>query len=261
MTDETVSELNYDSPEPLLNALAEIFAYHGAAKEVAILAESKGRLEQCDYDNWDGGTYIYRLLLMVPRRLYSQLLDSKENLEKSIYEQAEKIFGIGTNDWLRFVVIIPELGEADPQWRDKAKAWVAGLGVSNQGRVRSDNIVPKTCDGLLFRSQAEINLYQALKSKGVSFAPLPVFIRGGETYRRIEPDFIVIKDGVVLHIEVDGDTVHQESPAEAHDRTSMLNHEGVHIERVRASECNSSERAKECAKKLLAIIEKRKALR
>lgn len=261
MTDEASPELNYDNPEPLLNALAEIFAYHGAAKEVAILAESKAKLEQCDYDNWDGGTYYYRLILMVPRQLYSQLLESKEEMEKSICEHVQQIFGIGTSNRLRWVNIVPELGTADPQWRDKAKAWIAGSGVTNQGRVRSDNIASKTCDGLLFRSQPEINLYQALKLEGVSFAPLPVFIRGGETYRRIEPDFIVIKDGVVLHIEVDGDTVHQETPAEAHDRTAMLNHEGVHIERVKASECDSLQSAKACAKKLLAIIEKRKALR
>jgi len=44
------------------------------------------------------------------------------------------------------------------------------------------------CDGLLFRSQPEINLYRAFKALGITFAPLPVFIRGGETY----PTFRII---------------------------------------------------------------------
>jgi len=116
-------------------------------------------------------------------------------------------------------------------------------------------------DGLLFRSQPEIFLYKTLKSSGVSFAPLPVFIRGGESYKRIEPDFFIVKDGITMVVEVDGDTVHQESPAEAHARTTMLAHEGVHIERVKASECETQELANTCAKKILQIIEKLKVSR
>lgn len=96
---------------------------------------------------------------------------------------------------------------------------------------------------------------------GVSFAPLPVFVRGGEDYKRIEPDFVIIKDGIVLIVEVDGDTVHHETPAEAHARTTMLVHEGAHVERVKASECNISALANACAAKLIRIVEKLKALR
>lgn len=85
---------------------------------------------------------------------------------------------------------------------------MTGQGVTNQGRARSDNLAPRMWDGLLFRSQQEINLYRALKSQAVSFAPLPVFVRGGTTYQRVEPDFLVIKDSIVLIVEVDGDTIH-----------------------------------------------------
>lgn len=125
------------------------------------------------------------------------------------------------NDRLSEVKIIPAVVE-DPQWREKAAAWLTGSKVSNQGRVRSNNVAPLTVDGLLFRSQPEIHLYRALKALGVSFAPLPVFVRGGESYSRIEPDFVVVHAGITMIVEVDGDTVHQETPAEAHARTSML---------------------------------------
>lgn len=114
---------------------------------------------------------------------------------------------------------------------------------------------------LLFRSQPEINLYRALKAAGVSFAPLPVFVRGGKDYRRIEPDFIIVKDGMVSVIEVDGDTVHQESPAEAHARTTMLVHEGAHVERVKASACETLEKAMECAERILESLAKVRASR
>jgi very-short-patch-repair endonuclease len=114
-------------------------------------------------------------------------------------------------------------------------------------------------DGLLFRSHQEIHLYRALKAAGVSFAPLPVFVRGGQTYRRIEPDFVLLKDGIVLVVEVDGGTVHRETPVEAHNRTTMLAHEGAIVERISASECETLEKAKECASKILSVIAKHRA--
>ena len=70
-----------------------------------------------------------------------------------------------------------------------------------------------------------------------------MFVRGGRLYRRIEPDFVILKDGIVLVVEVDGDTVHHETPAEAHARATMLAHEGARVETVRAVECETSEKS------------------
>ena len=113
----------------------------------------------------------------------------------------------------------------------------------------------------MFRSQPEVNLFQALKKLAVPFAPLPVFVKGGVNYQRIEPDFIILKDGIVLMVEVDGDTVHHETPAEAHARATMLAHEGAYVERVNASACATPELAMECAKRLLLIVGKIKLRR
>jgi very-short-patch-repair endonuclease len=95
-----------------------------------------------------------------------------------------------------------------------------------------------------------------LRSLGVSFAPLAVFIRGGENYRRIEPDFYIVKDGISMVVEIDGDTVHQESPAEAHNRITMLLHEGVHFERIKASDCETKALALQSAREILDIFKK-----
>ncbi|MGQ0801849.1 MAG: hypothetical protein ACT4NL_17265 [Pseudomarimonas sp.] len=161
------------------------------------------------------------------------------------------------HDRLTQVKIVPAVVE-DLQWREKAAAWLSGSKISNQGRVRSDNVAPLSTDGLLFRSQPEVHFYRAIKSLGISFAPLPVFVRGGETYIRIEPDFFIVHNGVTLVVEIDGDTVHQETPAEAHKRTTMLLHEGVHVERILASECDTPARAKDAAEKILVLLTKRK---
>lgn len=239
--------------ETILSSLAHLFAYEGRARDVAIMAHAEAELVQSDYDNWDGGTYGYTLIVRLPPSLYVQISGIKEECEEAISDKAAPLFG--EKEYLRKVFIQPKPA-VDSEWRDKARAWLAGLGVTNQGRVRSDNIAARECDGLLFRSEPEILLYRALKPLGVSFAPLAVFIRGGVTYQRMEPDFIILKDGMVMVVEVDGDTVHHETPAEAHARTAMLVHEGAHVERIKASQCDTPERAAQSASYLVGLFDK-----
>jgi hypothetical protein len=243
--------------EALLATSARLFASEGSVREVAILANAKYSIDLCGEEF---GQNIYYLYLQVPDCLYSQISDEIEVCEDLIQKKVRILLRPYPDDDLANVIISPILS-AGEEWREKAKNWVTGKGVNNQGRVRSDNIASRTVDGLLFRSQNEELFYKALKSLGVSFAPLPVFIRGGDTYKRIEPDFVIVKNGVVLVVEVDGDTVHNETPAEAHDRTTMLAHEGVHIERIRASECQTQEQALACAKRMLQVIDKIKSSR
>jgi hypothetical protein len=243
--------------EALLATSARLFASEGSMREVAILANAQPSIEWCG-ENF--GRNIYHLYLQVPHYLYSQISDEIEVCEDLILKKARILLKPYPEDELAYLSISPILS-AGEEWRENAKKWVTGKGVNNQGRVRSNNIASIQEDGLLFRSQNEVLFYKALKSLGVSFAPLPVFIRGGEEYRRIEPDFVIVKNGVVLVVEVDGDTVHNETPAEAHDRTTMLAHEGVHIERIRASECQTPDQAVACAKRMLQVIDKIKSSR
>ena len=246
--------------ESILGTLARLFASEGAAKEVAVLTYSAPELVETHYDNWNNGTTSYSLYLRVPLNLYPQLQGGMGLIEEAILQKAQIFLDQFPNDHLTQVKIVPAVVE-DPQWRDKASAWLTGEKLTNQGRVRSGNVAPLTVDGLLFRFQPEIHLYRSLKALGISFAPLPVFVRGGEAYKRIEPDFFLMHGGIAMVVEVDGDTVHQETPAEAHARTSMLQLEGVHIERIQSSECDSAEKAKTAAKKIMGAIEKLKAAR
>lgn len=243
--------------EALVATTATLFALEGSPREVAILAKAEYNLQ---WNMNDGEVNYYDLYFQVPSWLYSQIAEDLDKYESRILDKARELLKPYPNDSLGRVIISPILS-AGEDWRKKANDWLEGKGVNNQGRVRSDNIASRKVDGLLFRSENEVLFYRALKSLGVSFAPLPVFIRGGEEYRRIEPDFVIVKNGVVLVVEVDGDTVHHETPAEAHDRTTMLAHEGVHIERIRASECQTQDQALACAKKILQVLDKIKSSR
>jgi hypothetical protein len=247
-------------PEAFLGTLARLHAAEGAAREVAVLTYSTPEIVEVGYDSWNGGRTFWEMNLHAPINLFTQLKDAIDEIEKAILQKAENILSQYGNHELSKIRIVPAVID-DPQWREKAAAWLSGDKISNQGRVRSGNVAPLLVDGLLFRSQAEIHLYRALKAQGITFAPLAVFVRGGETYRRIEPDFFLVHAGITVALEVDGDTVHEETPAEAHARTAMLQQEGVYVERIKASECDSPEKAKVATARLRAIIDKHKAAR
>ncbi|MCL4852903.1 MAG: hypothetical protein KJZ78_16210 [Bryobacteraceae bacterium] len=161
----------FTNPEPLLTTLARLFAYEGKAAHVAVLTFSRPSIEQTDYDNWDGGIDIYTLYLYVSALLYAQVGDKdREGIEKDLYAKAISFLDDWRGHRLSRIRIMPEM-TTDQRWRERVAAWLAGSGVTNQGRVRSDNIAALSCDGLLFRSQPEIFLYQALKSLGVCSPP------------------------------------------------------------------------------------------
>ena len=64
-----------------------------------------------------------------------------------------------------------------------------------------------------------------------------------ENTKRINPDFVVLNDGIVLVVGVDGDTFSDETPAEAPARTTARAHQRAMVETVCAMECESAEKA------------------
>lgn len=249
---------NSNATEKLLHGLVELLKVKGEAQAVNVLLHARAELNFDRYDNWNGGLYNVRLVLHLDYKTYGELSGELiQELQALIGALAEPLLDLTENDTFVGLSIKPR--EAmNEGWRDDAKAWVRGDGINNQGRVRSDNGGPLTCDGLLFRSQAEINVYKALKAKAVTFAPLPVFLRGGPSYHRLEPDFIVIKDGYVFQVEIDGDNFHRETPVDAQARTAPMEYEGVKVRRFRASEVDTEDKAKEGVDRLLKWIEKEK---
>lgn len=244
----------------LIQNVARFFVSEGNAKLVSILAYAQISAEQTGFDNFDGGTDIYTVYLEIPQILYLEIASELENISQLIQEKLSIFLHRYPNTWISSIKISPQLKESS-SWQMDARNWIAGKDINNQGRVRSNNIASRECDGLLFRSTPEINIYKALKSKGITFAPLPVFLKGGKEYSRIEPDFIILKDGAIFCIEIDGDTVHIESPSEANARTRILSNEGTIIERFSASRCDTPQKADVLATEILELINKHKTNR
>lgn len=186
--------------------------------------------------------------------------EPRDKIREAILERAKLLTHTLPNDSVEAVIVIHE-ATARINWREQAGSWLAGGGVNNQGRVRSDNVAPLQEDGLLFRSPVEIRFYRALKTHGIAFAPLPVFIHGGQQYHRLEPDFLILKDGIAFQVEIDGDTVHRETPAQAQHRTDPMEFAGVKIRRIASSDIRDDDEAARRVNGILKWIDQEKKIR
>ena len=243
--------------ESILGTAARLLVREAKVSAASILANGSGRIVHWSHDNWDGGFDVWRFLLEVPAEVYFDL-DNRQQLETEINAALATAMEVFTDV---IEVKITTLLDGDPDWRIKLNRHLSGAGVTNQGRVRSDAVATKQYDGLLFRSRPEVLFYNALKSSGVPFAPLSVVLNAAVPKRRVEPDFILFKEGLAMIVEIDGDLFHVETPSAAHERLKFLTEEGLILERINATECDTHEKAREAVERVLRTLEKHRKAR
>jgi len=245
--------------EDFLAAVVEALQVRGDARAIALVLAGS-----CSFDcvNEDWGVSYWALNVGVPTRLFHVLSgDEVKQVENNLLEVARPFFISRPGDNISSVNVHPMVVAAPEGWREDAMKYVRGEGVTNQGRVRSDNIASKEHRGLLFRSKAEITLFEAMQRAKLAIAPLPVFVRVGKSYNRLEPDFVVVYKGLTFVVEVDGDTFHRELPADADKRLIPLTWEGVEVRRIRAEEVATDAMADVVVKDLVLFMTQRKAAR
>lgn len=254
--------MNEASPFPLedyLASLVEALKMRGDARAIATVIE--GNCQFVYYDT-DFGVDYWNLVIGIPVHIFHALSDDEQSLTAKVIEEVGgSFFASLPKDSLNRVVLTPKVVPATESWRTEALRFVKGEGLTNQGRVRSDNIASQQHQGLLFRSKAEIMLFESMTRKKLAVAPLPVFVRIGKTYNRIEPDFVVVYKGLTFIVEVDGDTFHKELPADADKRLLPLTFEGVEVRRIRANDLQTRELADAAVDDFIQFMSRRKESR
>ena len=70
---------------------------------------AKARIEETGYDNWDGGQYIFTLVLELPMKVFAHVESDVPKMEKLIAGKFPKVLPPAGNQWLQEVAIRPVL--------------------------------------------------------------------------------------------------------------------------------------------------------
>ncbi|CAM3231121.1 hypothetical protein DESA109040_03970 [Deinococcus saxicola] len=270
-----MSDSFFVDPKPFLESAVQILLAQENYKALNVLAEGVVELKKLseysdsrqDETGWNSYIRVlnYRLEISLQMPVYQQVAKERDEIEAQIFSAlSDSLLGYefeSEEGELHFGSVLIKIKHGSGNdWQDKAKATLAGSGLTNQGRVRSDSIAPIVHQGLLFRSPPEAKLFDALKRANLLFAPLPVFIRSASG-NRIEPDFIIISEGTTLLVEVDGSTYHTETPLAAQERLEEFTDAGVQHIRVAASDCMNDADADKVAQKVKERLERIRSLR
>ena len=104
-----------ENHETYLATATELLTAEGMTDAAAVLRESKPRIEETGYDNWNGGTTIWTIYLRIEPTAYARLGTNREALEEQIANRLKSILEQYTDDWFG-VKIVPEV-KPRPEWR------------------------------------------------------------------------------------------------------------------------------------------------
>jgi hypothetical protein len=93
--------------EEVVGTLVDIYRHQGQSEIVELLESASARIEQTDYDNWNGGSYTYALMLDVPVPVFASLESKLSDFEKSISSKLAILCRNLPNDNLSGVSIAP----------------------------------------------------------------------------------------------------------------------------------------------------------
>ena len=117
--------------ESVVATLIGLFRYQNNQSVLRVLETAIPRIEQTDYDNWNGGTDIYTLFLDIPVRTYASLEPNLKEIENAIGEKLEAIVRKHENVWFNTAKISPILEQAKPLARaseeDVERIWKEGI--------------------------------------------------------------------------------------------------------------------------------------
>ena len=103
-----MSEHEYPIPvRKVVKTLTELCRHQNKSELVVILENAHPRFEEIEYDNWNGGTYTYRLRLDLPVPIFAEYQPNIESLEKELLSRITSIDRRHSNDSIGELMITP----------------------------------------------------------------------------------------------------------------------------------------------------------
>ncbi len=104
-----------DEIEGYLATASEMLTAEGMADAADILRTSTPKIEETGYDNWNGGTTVWTIYLLVDPAFYAQLGAKRKILEERINTRLKPILDQFTSDWYGVTIAPKVLPRTD--WR------------------------------------------------------------------------------------------------------------------------------------------------
>src|SRR4051812_46787607 len=105
-----------DNFESYIATVAAMLTSEGMEESATLLRTAKLRLEETGFDNWNGGTTIWTIYLLMSAGAYARLTPRRAALEAQINERLKPVTEQFTSDWVS-VTIAPAV-ERQPEWRE-----------------------------------------------------------------------------------------------------------------------------------------------
>ena len=124
-----------DFPIPaqrIVATLASLFEAQGDRDVSGVLRSGAANIEETNYDNWNGGTYYYRLNLELPVATYARIEGRLEDLEELVRSKLQTALRTTGNQILSSVVITPAFEDVDVNRgqiaaEDVERLWTTGM--------------------------------------------------------------------------------------------------------------------------------------
>jgi len=100
-----------DRASRIVATAAQIAQLQGASLEATVLQRAGATLVETGYDNWNGGTTFFTLMLAVPIPTYVATDGQRDELEKSIQRRVSELARGELGNSITEVVISPELAD------------------------------------------------------------------------------------------------------------------------------------------------------
>lgn len=104
-----------ETPDRYLATAAEMLTAEGMTDAADILRISMAKVDETGYDNWNGGTTIWTIYLLIDPVTYAQLGAKREVLEEQINTRLKPVLERFRSD--RYGVTIAPRVEPRPEWR------------------------------------------------------------------------------------------------------------------------------------------------
>lgn len=164
---------DYEIPKNIdhyLAVVSKLYAQDGEQRKQEIIVNAQVRVhEEWSSDNWNGGTYGHALYLTIPETIYLGVVRDRDDIQKSIAEDINKIHNI-KNEFIEEVFIEMEVPQ-DKDWRKESGLLMHGKRIippDAEKRIWSDDGFRVFLSHKTEAKTETAELKQALKLYGIS---------------------------------------------------------------------------------------------